>query len=715
MTQSPTITTPAVTHAGMILGTAAYMSPEQARGGSVDKRTDVWAFGCVFYELLAGRAAFLGETVADTLAAILEREPNWAALPASTPASIRRLLQRCFEKDARRRLRDIGEARLVIEATTAVVKPQLVLHSQRGAPFRRGQWMWAVPAVLLAAASTAWWVWQPPQDTQPLRATPLTTLPGAERYPSFSPDGNYVAFSWNGPRQDNPDVYVQQIGSGSPLRLTTDPGNDYTPAWSPDGRWIAFLRQQGSGGVDELRLVPPLGGAERKLGEIRVRLELLRAVSIAWCPDSKCLIVTDSPGESKSDALFVVSLASGEKRQLTHPGLPLSADLGAAVSPDGSSLVFSRYFTPVDGELLRLHLGKGLIAAGEPIPVPLGSLKGRDVAWMPDGERILFSSKGSLWTLPVLGEGTPSRVPFVGEDGRMPVVSRPAPGQAARLVYVRSYQDQNIWRVDTPVPGAPATSLVLAISSTRGDYIPQFSSDGRRVAFVSERSGESEIWVADPDGSNAVQLTSMAGLHGYPRWSPDGNSIVFHSNPEGQAKAYLVSAAGGKPRNLTSHPSSDTFPNFSPDGRWIYFNSDRAGGNSVWKVPSSGGVPVQVTSTGVMSLMSPDGADLYYLEEWDRPSPLWRLSLSNGLTTKLLEGVVRSNFAPLDGGVYYIDQPSGAARLQYFDFATGRSKTVAGDLGSVHLGLTASTDGRTILYTRIDSSVDDLMVVENFR
>jgi Tol biopolymer transport system component len=721
LSNSPTMT--GSTREGTILGTPAYMSPEQARGRPVDKRTDVWAFGCLFYEMLTGRAAFPGETVTDTLAAILEREPNWSALPESTPVSIRRLLHRCFEKDAKRRLRDIGEARLEIETATAnlqvplpEVAPQSVLRGHVGARSWH-RWMWAVPAVLLAAASFAWWVWQPPQDTQPLRATPLTTLPGVERHPSFSPDGNHVAFSWNGPRQDNPDVYVQQIGSGSPLRLTTDPGNDYTPAWSPDGRWIAFLRAQGLAGANELRLVPPLGGPERKLGEIRLRAEMLRAVSIAWCPDSSCLIVTDSAGEGKPDALFVVSLASGEKRQLTHPAPPVSADLWPAVAPDGSWLVFSRNSTPVNGELFRLRLGTGLIAAGEPSPLPLGSLKGRDVAWMPDGERILFSSNGGLWTLPVLGAVAPSRVPFVGENGLMPAVSRPLPGQPVRLVYVYSYQDQNIWRIDTPGPGAPATSApVVAISSTKEDHTPQFSPDGRRVAFTSARSGELEIWLADPDGSNAVQLTSMGAIPGFARWSPDGNSIVFHSDPEGQAEAYLVSAAGGNPRNLTSHPSLDAFPNFSPDGRWIYFQSNRAEGNSIWKVPSSGGDPVQVTNRpGTMSQTSPNGADLYYVETFDRPSPLWRLPLSGGVATKVLEGVVRSNFTVLAGGIYYIDQPSGEARLQYFDFATARSRTVARNLGNVGLGLTASPDGRTILYTRNDSSVDDLMLVENFR
>src|SRR5206468_7132367 len=151
----------------------------------------------------------------------------------------------------------------------------------------------------------------------------LTAFPGMELYPSFSPDGNQVAFMWTGPEQDNQDIYVQMIGSGSPLRLTTDPRADYNPVWSPDGRWIAFLRGEpplsflsgGSlsmqSGRSELQLIPPLGGPGRKLAEIRIR-EYVIPPYVAWCSDSNCLVVTDSPGEGKPDALFVVSLETGE-------------------------------------------------------------------------------------------------------------------------------------------------------------------------------------------------------------------------------------------------------------------------------------------------------------------------------------------------------------------------------------------------------------------
>jgi dipeptidyl aminopeptidase/acylaminoacyl peptidase len=296
-----------------------------------------------------------------------------------------------------------------------------------------------------------------------------------------------------------------------------------------------------------------------------------------------------------------------------------------------------------------------------------------------------------------------------------------------RLAYVRSFQDTNIYRVETAAPGTPASAPpALSISSTRGDIFPQFSPDGSRVAFSSNRSGKWEIWLADPDGSHAVQLTSQIGYkhQGYPHWSPDGSRIVFHSNWE----LNVISSAGAQPRNPISNPASDGYPSFSRDGQWIYFTSNRTGERYVWKVPVSGGDVVQVTNTVAYAPQeSPNRAYVYYVDTMDMPSPLWRVPTSGGVPEKVLEGVVLGNFAVLASGIYYIDRPSGGggffaidgpsgeARLQYFDFATRRSTTVARNLGNVDIGFTVAPDGRTILYSRVDSSIDDLTLVKNFR
>jgi Tol biopolymer transport system component/DNA-binding winged helix-turn-helix (wHTH) protein len=612
-------------------------------------------------------------------------------------------------------------------------------HAARSASF----WRWIAVAllpVLSFASFLAWRTRRVSENTELLRAVPLTTLPGVARYPSLSPDGNFVAFTWTGPKQDNPDIYVQQIGYGSPVRLTTDRKNDYNSVWSPDGRWIAFLRREWEAGRSELRLISSVGGPERKLAEIRVRdTYFIIPPYLAWCPDSNCLIVTDSPGEGKPPALFVVSVESGEKRQLTNPQPPAFGDTNPTISPDGRWLIYRQHPGGLqNGELYRLRLREGVIPVGEPQRLTPATLDAGYPTWMPSSKEILFSTaggslRGNLWRLVVAdkegGQTTPARLPFVGEDGLMPVVSPLRPGLPSRLVYVRSFQDSNICRVETSAPGVAASGPpVVSICSTRSEATPHLSPDGRRVAFTSNRSGESEIWLADPDGSNAIRLTFVRAVSGAPRWSPNGERIVFQSNPEGQFEVYLIPAAGGKPQNLTSHPASDFRPSFSRDGKWIYFTSTRTGERQIWKMPASGGDASQVTNNGGFAAFeSPDGTYVYYNERMDTPGPLWRLPTSGGVPVKLLDTVVLGAFAVLDGGIYYIDRPSGEGgnlyidrpsgetRLQYFDFATRRSTTVARNLGNVDTPLTASADGRTILYSRVDSSVDDLMLVENFR
>jgi Tol biopolymer transport system component len=570
--------------------------------------------------------------------------------------------------------------------------------------------------VIMTAAFFVWRQWHTP--VEPLKAVGLTTFTGQERHASFSPDGNHVAFTWNGPKQDNHDIYVQQVGAGVPLRLTTDPRGDYNPVWSPDGHWIAFLR--GSLALpdkNELRLIPPLGGPERQLAEIRKREVHNNSVYLAWCPNSSCLIVTDSPGEGKPDALFVISLETGEKRQLTNPQSPDLGDDSPAVSPDAQSLIFCRIVADLRKQVYWAALGKDLTVIGDAKRLTLGGLNPAYPVWTPDGREILFAANRNLWRAAVPRESPPTRLPFVGEDGIMPAISRPPPGRSPRLVYTRSFTDMNLWRIQSSAVGAPASSPpAVAVSSTRLETNPQISPDGRRVALCSDRSGTMEIWLADSDGSNATQLTSMGAVETCtPRWSPDGQLIAFDSNLEGHYEIYVVTVAGGRPRRVTSHRANDHVPSFSRDGKWIYFSSNRSGEYEIWKIPASGGDAVQITHNGgFVAFESPDGAYIYYTQTGFAPSALWRLPASGGEPLKVLDEVIARAFVVLERGMYYLDHPA-EPRLQFFDFTTGKSITIARNLGSIFTGLAVSSDGRTILYSREDGSVVDLMLVENFR
>jgi Tol biopolymer transport system component len=714
-----------LTATGLIVGTAAYMSPEQARAQAVDCQTDIWSFGCVLYELLAGRPAFSGHTAADIVAAVLGNEPDWSALPSSTPFPVTQLIRRCLQKDRARRARDIADVRLEIEQVLEAADDMSngVGRRDRG----RTAWPWvlavAVFAVVVGVAIVA-----PPWSSRPtetMRAETLTTFRGSERFPSLSPDGNYLTFMWTGPAEDNPDIYVQQIGAGNPLRLTSDARSDYNPVWSPDGKWVAFLRAERipassePAGPSELRLIPPLGGAERKLGDLRMRTVGTPAF-LAWCPDSACVIATDSMGEGRPDALFVFPLDTGERRQLTSP--PDGAnDCNPAMSPDGRSLVFRRVPAARAGELYWMPFGNPGSTGAHAKRLTPSAMDAAYPSWVPGGNEIVFAGRGTLWRLSPDSESTPVPLLLLGEHGVMPAIGQATPANVSRLVYVRSALDQNIWAVSTPDGNAvrPVAPRV-AISSTRADLVGTFSPDGRRVVFASNRSGGFEIWTADPDGANAVQVSAMdSEMTSSPAWSPDGASIAFQSNAESLFDIYVIGAAGGATRRLTVDAENNVVPSFSRDGRWIYFASTRRANPTsadyqVWKVGVGGGRAVQVTVNGGFKAMEgPDGRFLYYTQA--PRGALWRIPSAGGSAVKVLDEEIRSAFNVVENGIYYIAESSGQSRLQFLDFATNRSSIVADDLGRTQPFLAVAPDRRTILYTRVDASGDDLMLVNRFR
>ena len=735
-----TMTRP-LTEEGVVVGTAAYMSPEQAEGRPLDPRSDVFSFGALLYETLTGAKPFTGDSWLATLTKVLKEDPAPPGTLARIPPDLEKAVLRCLRKDPARRYQTMADLKVALEdleAESASGSTPAALAAAK--PPSRRRWMWAalVPA-LAVAAFFAWRALRPPASSAPLQAVSLTTFSGVERSPSLSPDGDEVAFTWNGPKMDNEDVYVQRIGSGSPLRLTTDPASDFGPVWSPDDRWIAFLRGNSAGPMSparfELVLIPPLGGPERRLAEIRAS-EVAWPVPayVAWCPDASCLVVTDSPGVGKPDALFVVSVESGEKRQLTRPRPPAVGDASPAISADGGTLVFRRTTSYSIGELYRLALGPGMAPTGEPELVTTAAFNGDHPAWLPAGDEILVSARGSLWRAAVSGGKPPTRLPFVGQDGMSPTLSRPGQDGASRLVYARSFVDDTIYRLEFAAPGGAALGPpTVAISSSRGEEHPRFSPDGRRVVFTSTRSGPWELWVSDPDGGNAQQLTSMDATNtGGPNWSPDGRWIVFGSDQPGQFDLFVIAATGGKPRRLTSHPAFEQCATFSRDGKWIYFTSNRTGQFQMWKMPASGGDAVQITRNGGWwGAEAPDGAHFYYIDIPMTPKPVWRAPAAGGPPERVLDGVVGWFFDVAPTGLYYADRApraeadrsAGESRLRFYDFATRRSETVArlDDVGFANklgqIGFTPGIrpDGRAILYSRIDSTVDDLMLVESFR
>ena len=742
------------TRRGAIAGTPQYMAPEQVRGEEADPRSDIFSFGCVLFEMVSGRAAFAGGTAEDVMSAILRADPSGLPIGRSrslgtTAKTWRRLekaIGRCLEKEPDRRFNGMADVKVELHAVARAVAETKLRRSRRRA---------AVAAVALVAIGVVVW---PRLRSHPgsvplpaaMKVVQLTSLNGLEVAPTFSPDGTQVAFSWNGEREDNYDIYVKTVGSSDARRLTTDPAADTLPIWSPDGKQIAFLRDHPGGGTI-VHAVLPTGGGERKLTDFRIGGGV--SARIAWSPDERWIVgrpdLIEDLAKSGSRALYLVPLGSGTPRRLTEAKAP-DIDIAPAFSPDGRRFAYAACvnLTSRICGVNVIDLRADYAPAGPPRRLANAGRLVTAVAWSRDGTSLVYETNArgrwELWRVS-LGRGAePERLEMAGDHSRQPAV---AP-KGDRLVFERAYQVRSVFKLRTK--GEPEPVLV----SSAWDYNPQFSPDGRRIVFSSRRSGDvEEIWLASADGSGARQLTYGPGTRQtLPAWSPDGRQIAFESTgANGLADIWVIPADGGVPRRVTTDPGEENAPAWSRDGTRIYFLSDRDGdeiwdGHDTWQVPAEGGPPTRVTPGGSSSLVfeSADGKALIYqsrivYESADGKtyptlgdSPLLAVPVNGGTPRQVVPCVRFQSFAVVNTGVYY--SPCGSRRDR--DQSNGFIQTWAPDseipihvlepstghvriLASVKAPfdptrLAVSPDGKTILVHR-DSSISDLMLIENFR
>ncbi len=654
---SPTVTTPA-THAGVVLGTAAYMSPEQARGRTVDKRTDIFSFGCVLYECLTGRQAFAGETVSDTLAAILKSEPDWSALPEETPRPIRNLLVRCLQKDPRQRLHDIADARIELEEARAgaVSGPALATSAARPT---RGRIAWGVGGVALGAALTAalFLLRAPPPAPASTRVRAVLPLSPGNRvgvgFPSvaISPDGQTIVFQ--GLHQGSGALYRRALSGveAEPIRGTE---GGFLPFFSPNGQWVGFFTRR------ELKKVPLSGGT---------------AVSLSWVPpiagggswgeDGRIVINRKFNG-----ALDVIPESGGSLVPLTRldPARGEQSHLFPQILPGGRGILFTirrgRDFGDVEASDIavrdsstgkwtkvlegasfarygggRLVFVRGGSVFWVPFDVSRLSVTGPAVA-LSDG--ITVDGEERFGHFDVSSEGTlvfldgPPRPPITtmvlaldrsGKESALPlppgnyIVARFSP-DGERIAFSRF----------TGIRGAIVTyerarHIVSTLTPEPGSYfVPVWSPDGRRIAFTRFAEDMPVLSVRNADGSGEIErLTEPSPDAQFPNsWSPDGKTLLYtvaytaDRGPKRKlASTDLWFVSTGDPRTARlwfESPFRETAGAFSPDGRWIAYVSDESGVQEVYVRPYPGpGASVKVSNGfAIEPLWSRDGRELFF-------------------------------------------------------------------------------------------------------
>ena len=724
------------TEEGTIVGTLAYMSPEQAEGKRLDARSDIFSFGAVLYEMVTGRRAFQKESKTSTLGAIIHKEPE--PLGAEVPHDLEKVITRCLRKDPDKRFHHMVDVRVALAELKEESDSGKLTAVGAPAPARKtSRWLLVAVAAVVLLAATAWLLrWQKNGAVRPPTVVPLTAYRGTEQHPSFSPDGSQVAFSWDGENQANEDIYIKLIDSITPVRRTTHPAPDVSPAWSPDGRSIAFIRQLPAG-RSAVVVIPAIGGPERILAEGVFPLfsgDWFKASQgLAWFPDSKWLVVPHRSKPGQLTALFLLSAETGELRRLTSPPDESNGDFTPAVSPDGRTLAFCRVASFYAGDLYLLSLSGDRTPVGNPKRRTFLSRWVDSPAWNPDGREIIFvagtTASRSLWRVPALGTGEPQPLPFAREEAAQVAISR----QGKRLAYTKMFADTNIWRLELPGPLNDPKAAVLPpapfIASTRQELGPAYSPDGKRIAFASNVSGSPGIVECDADGSNAFELFSRAEVYsGTPRWSPDGRRLAFDSNMEGQFDIYLIRADGGRPMRVTTYTGTDNLPSWSRDGQWLYYQSSRNGQNQIWKVPvgeqGAAGEAIQLTRNGGNpAFESRDGFVYYQRSIASRggtlQASLWKVPAGGGEAIRVLPDMVYRNLAGVDEGIYFMalpDEPREGHLIQFLSLRTGQVRTIGRISGiSVNTGMTVSPDGRSLLYVRKDVRGSDLMLVENFR
>jgi Tol biopolymer transport system component len=595
-----TMTAGPVTSAGQVVGTSAYMSPEQADGRQVDHRSDVFSLGILLYEMATGVRPFSGDTALAVLLAIVKDAPRpITEVRPGTSHDLARIIERCLEKDPERRLQSARELRERLGSLAAPVS------SSRAS--------WRVPILVAAAAVTAAsgalvLMRTSDRDASPLptpTVTRLTFEPRIESWPSLSPDGNDLVYVGQG--AGNNDIYIRSIDAAAAptVNLTADsPASDSMPSFSPDGRWIAFssLREDSAG----IFVMDRQGASTRRLTNV--------GADPAWTPDGREIVYsTESGGDAEvrrvPSELWAVNVDSGARRRISEADA-----VQPRVSPDGRFVAFwalpleqgHSQFSRPDRDVWVLP-----IAGGTRVQITSGGSTNWNPAWSPDGRFLYFASDRSgsmnIWRVPIdrgTGRAAGEPVAMMAPALSAGVMSVAADGS---MVYAAHDFSTNLrWIPFDPVKGVVTGDASDVVTGQRGWTDIDVSPDGRRIAMRSIRAQE-DIWVVGTDGSGLRPLTTDAARDRGPRWAPDG-SLMYYSSRGGQYQFWAIDADGSGPRQITHGDLVPNHPIPSPDGRWVAGSNTNSGEQFIFDTRDWRRAPER--------LPQPPGRGTTYLWDW---------------------------------------------------------------------------------------------------
>jgi len=699
ISQSPTLTEE-MTRAGVILGTAAYMSPEQAKGKEVNKQADIFSFGTILYELLTGKRAFQGETITETLAKILEGEPDWKIVPQSVPTRIQELIEDCLEKAPDKRLRDIGNARIQIKR--ALKEPASPTDVASAVQPVQQRWALAVGLVLgaVVAGLAVWLLIQPSSPEQRLNEFIITPPPTAPMQRSFrnelaiSPEGRHIVYT--GASQNQSQFYLRSLDDVIVTPISGTEGGQH-PFFSPDGQSLAFFA------AGELKKVPLAGGSAITLCDASGS-----GTTGSW--GSGDTIVFSAASETATD-LYQVSAAGGERRSIASPNLDNDEDgyYSPQILPGGKAILF--------------WIGRG---PGDPSQIAVLSLEtGEQKILIEAGRQARYLPTGHL----IYEQAATGNLMAVAFDlATLEITSDPVPVLQGVRQVVPGYVDYAVsdegTLVHVPDLGASGYSLAwvdregretLVTQEKREYATPRLSPDGRRVIFSMRQTGPSDsVTIYDLERDSFSRLTVDGTRVGSAIWTPDGKWITFQAiingprniyrqladrsalpeqlttladelskqptswSPDGRVLTFnladqnsnawdiviLNKEENEEPQPFIASPNHECCARFSPDGKWLAYVSDELGRNQVYVRPYPGPdikfLVSEEREGGGEPVWSPDGSELFY-RSGDRmmvvsvqTEPTFRA----GRPEVLFEGSYRATVGPL-GYQYYDISPDG--------------------------------------------------------